>query len=312
MKKILLISTLLLTSLILSAQGDLKYNVTISKVAPYLHLNGIGARINFYNNDISFVQSSNRLTFDGGTFDLSNNDLVDVDSARITKIGTSYLGSDTIIADTARLTRISATKIQSDTIIADTARVWGLSVHELRVTGGTSIFLDSTATVWDDLMFPVQNLKTVGTTAKPDYDVIGQTLDFPEDTTEAIGFVVQMPHSWKEGSTIYPHVHWLRAAADSVDWRFRYKWFNIGAALPGTWTEKILSHNTQTWTTGTIQELSRSVNGVGLSGAGKTISSILVVKFYRRSDNYTGDAKLLQIDIHYEQDALGSGHETYK
>jgi hypothetical protein len=166
--------------------------------------------------------------------------------------------------------------------------------------------------VWDDLTFPTHTLKTVGTTAKPDYDVVGQTLDFPEDTAESVGFVIQMPHNWKSGSTIYPHVHWLRAAADSVDWTFRYKWFNIGAALPGTWTQKKLSHNTQTYTSGTIHELSRVVDGVGLSGSGKTLSSTLVVKFYRRSDPYSGDAKLLQIDLHYEIDGLGSRTETAK
>ena len=182
----------------------------------------------------------------------------------------------------------------------------------ITLSGTEAITLSGTATVWDDLMFPSHSLKSVGTTAKPDYDVVGQTLDFPEDTTEAIGFAVQMPHDWLQGSTIYPHVHWLRESADSVDWTFRYKWFNIGATLPVAWTTKKLSHNTSTWTSGTIHEISRVVNAVGISGSGKTISSILIVKFYRKDDSYTGDAKLLQIDIHYERDGLGSRTESAK
>jgi hypothetical protein len=182
----------------------------------------------------------------------------------------------------------------------------------INITGNDGLVLSGAGTYWDDLMFPSHSLKSVGTAAKPDYDVVGQTLDFPEDTTEAIGFAVQMPHDWKEGSTIWPHVHWLRESADSVDWTFRYKWFNIGAALPATWTQKKLSHNTQTWTSGTIHEMSRVVDAVGISGSGKTISSMLVIKFYRNSDPYTGDAKLLELDIHYEKDGLGSRTESAK
>jgi len=294
MKKLFTIIAILLISVSAIAQKTQKSSLILEKTTTSLHLKGVGGYLNFNNADITIKNDlTDSLTITGADWvDFGNANLVNGDSVSVNSIRT--------------------VKFDADTIITDTLRAWSMSVHELRVTGGMAITLDSTATVWDDLMFPVQNLKTVGTTAKPDYDVVGQTLDFPEDTTEAVGFVVQMPHSWKEGSTIYPHVHWLRSAADSVDWRFRYKWFNIGAALPGTWTEKILSHNTQTWTTGTIQELSRSVNGVGLSGAGKGISSILVVKFYRRSDALTGDAKLLQIDIHYEMDAIGSRTETAK
>jgi hypothetical protein len=180
------------------------------------------------------------------------------------------------------------------------------------VTGNNGVTLSGVGTMWDDLQFPAYQLKSVGITDKPDYDVVKQELLFPEDTTEAVGFVVQMPHDWKEGSSIYPHIHYMQTAADSIDWTFKYKWVNIGGTEPGAWTVKKLSHNTQTYTSGTIHQVARVVNGFGVVATGKTISSILVVKFYRQSDAHVGDARFLQLDIHYERDAFGSKTEYIK
>lgn len=180
------------------------------------------------------------------------------------------------------------------------------------LTGNESLTMTGDATTWDDLMFPSHSLKKVGTANKPDEDLTKMELLFPEDTTESIGMVVQMPHDWKTGSTIYPHVHWMQAAADTVDWTFRYKWFNIGAAEVGPWSQMKLTHLSQTYSSGTIHQMSISPTHAGISGSGKTISSILIVKFYRDSDPYSGDARFLQLDIHYERDGLGSRTESAK
>lgn len=180
------------------------------------------------------------------------------------------------------------------------------------LTSNNTLTLSSTATTYDDLFFPSHQLKKVGTTGKPDDDNVSMELLFPEDTTESVGMVVQLPHDWKQGSTIYPHIHWAEESADSVHWIMRYKWYNIGAAKPGTWTTYTIYHKSQTYVSGTIHQISNAWGNPGISGSGKTMSSVLVIKLYRGADNYTGDARFIQFDIHYERDGFGSKTEYSK
>jgi hypothetical protein len=72
MKKLILIIIILLVTISIFGQGEvLKRDLTIQKAAPILFLNGTGAIIDFYNNDIRLTQSSNTLTMSGGTFAIS-------------------------------------------------------------------------------------------------------------------------------------------------------------------------------------------------------------------------------------------------
>jgi hypothetical protein len=78
MKKILLILFALAFTLFLNAQSTKVFNqsIEIRKVAPVLYLNGTGAIIDFYNNDLRFTQSSNLLTLSGGNMSLGSNSLL--------------------------------------------------------------------------------------------------------------------------------------------------------------------------------------------------------------------------------------------
>lgn len=184
----------------------------------------------------------------------------------------------------------------------------------------TSIWRDGTirgygnATVFNDLTFDATRLKSLGAVDKPDLDRTNIGLLFDaNDTTEIAGIVVQMPHSWLIGSRIYPHIHWYQAGdSDSVRWAVVYKWYNIGQVEPSVWTKIRISHPNQTYSSG-IQQLSTTPNNIGISGTGKTLSSIIIVKIYRETgDSYSGDARLIQFDIHYEVDGSGSRNEYIK
>ena len=174
----------------------------------------------------------------------------------------------------------------------------------LTISGNDALTLTGDATVWDDLVFPAFQLKTVGQTDKPDFIVANLALSFPEDTTEMVGTLAQMSHRWKPGTRIYPHVHWIQGADQNVDWRISYKWWNIGDPDPVTYTQVLLDSAVIDYTTGTIQQLNTNVTGI--SGAGKTLSSMIQIKLYRKSDNYTGEVQLLQFDIHFQIDKIGS------
>jgi hypothetical protein len=93
-----------------------------------------------------------------------------------------------------------------------------------------------------------------------------------------------------------------------------YKWFNIGDAVPGSWTT-INTTDAQgtpyvkTYTSGNMHQIS---SWPGITGTGKTISSILLIKVYRYDPTVNTSSSIpgFQFDIHYEKDAVGS-HEAY-
>jgi hypothetical protein len=69
MKKILLFILLVAFTIELFSQSTNK-DIIINKTAPMLQLNGTGAVIDFYNNDLRFTQSSDLLTLTGGNLKL--------------------------------------------------------------------------------------------------------------------------------------------------------------------------------------------------------------------------------------------------
>lgn len=173
--------------------------------------------------------------------------------------------------------------------------------------------LNGDATVYDDLRFPATQLRVNPATSLPNFDYTEIGFLFDDGSTETLYIIAQMPHSWKEESTIYPHVHWMPTSTNtgSVLWRMEYKWVSIGDTTPGSFTSI---------------DILDAADGIALkhqiapfpaiSGVGKGLSSILSIKLSRvggdASDTYTADALLKEFDIHYEIDTLGSREEYVK
>jgi hypothetical protein len=134
-------------------------------------------------------------------------------------------------------------------------------------------------------------------------------------TIEAMSFTVQLPHSWKEGTTIYPHLHWTPkdATTGNVEWNFEYTWANydpttlqfFGAHTTSTIIATVAANSTNSHM---ITALTAS--NAGISGTGKKISSILICKIWRNSNNtndtYQADAGGLFVDFHVQIDGWGS------
>lgn len=189
------------------------------------------------------------------------------------------------------------------------------------------IRLAGAATAWDDLMIPGTSVKTTGTSPP---SLAGgfagdNTLDLyvfdGVNTLEQVFFTIQMPHNWKQGSTIYPHVHFSPTSTNTGDtaervvrFGFEYTWANIGGTFGATNTLNLDSDpfvpNTSQW----AHLLCK--NATGIDGAGMTLSSMLVCRLFRNpddaADTYPQDVAFLQFDMHYEIDSLGSETEFAK
>lgn len=169
---------------------------------------------------------------------------------------------------------------------------------------------DLTLPRWDDLVFGlVQSVRDE--TLKPDYDFTNIGLLFPRNNVNEIAYLTfQMPHAWKQGTTIFPHIHVIQSANQQAVFNIDYKWYNLGDTVPALWTTYTMNQYAFVYASGSSSQIIK--NPVGISGVGKTISSILKIKLYRNDNVYVGDMLADQFDIHIEKDGFGSQSELSK
>jgi len=154
----------------------------------------------------------------------------------------------------------------------------------------------------DDLRFPATLIRQ-GVTTKPDFDTTDMVLLFPiNDTTEIAYINAQMPHAWAEGTTIEPHVHYIQEQDQQPVFKIDYRWYNIGDAVPASWTTFTMDTNVIPYVSGDLHQI---VQNGGIDGTGFTASSVLQMKLYRDDNVYTGDCKVIEFDIHYKVGRFG-------
>ena len=187
-----------------------------------------------------------------------------------------------------------------------------INVAQIITTGETPLTMEDT--VWDDIRAPFTQTKR-GALDKPDFDYTNIGLLFPQnDDAEIVYIIFQIPHNYKLGTNIYPHIHWQQMNANNVVWKMEYKWFNPGGLVPGGFTAATATTRRYTWAAGNLHQYD---GWTAISGAGITeISSMFLVKVFR-DDNVdagagSGDALAFEYDIHYEIDTLGSKREFIK
>jgi hypothetical protein len=163
------------------------------------------------------------------------------------------------------------------------------------------------ATVWDDVRISIMLRGSGGTS--PVFTQIQGNLyayKFSGTALNEIFFEVQMPHAWNEGTTIYPHVHWVSngTATSAVTWGLDYEWANLYDTFSGTTSNISASTPAIGNKTHNITDLSAS----GITESDKRISSMIMCRLYREgnTDANNDDCFLLAFDIHYEVNTLGS------
>ncbi|WP_338357484.1 hypothetical protein [Yeosuana marina] len=258
------------------------------------------------------------------------------------------------ISDADGNTKVEVEKNENEDVIrlstAGTERMTIDNAGNTKIGDGTnntyieadgSLSYQGAATRWDDLRVSVNTVKIgsswwAGTIESAAWGTFlgGTELIWFYDGTDAdaVYFTVQMPHGWKEESNIYPHVHWTNKSAPGtarVTWALEYTWSNVGAGFSFMTPTTITGTTVATDPTGRSIAVNEhvitplkidSVGGTltsGIDASGKTISSMLICKLYRKgstgtADNYTGAAGLIEIDFHYQIDSDGSREQYTK
>lgn len=225
--------------------------------------------------------------------------------------GVSYaVGDDIDMIDGELLTQLH---VEARDYIVPTATV--IDQHgSVRMQGST--------TTWDDLRISGASTR-VGVTAPTLVQFLAagglRVLRFDDAQHDEVHFEVQMPHDWKEGSKIYPHVHWcpITAEAGNVVWQLDYSWASHGGTFPAVTT--LTSDATAAGGTAWVHKMTALKDGSGnryIDGTGHTISSMLVCRLHRDAgqgnDTLSEGVAFLEFDIHYERDSLGSATELKK
>ena len=198
----------------------------------------------------------------------------------------------------------------------DTIKGTLVKIEEVKISKGkglvdispdSAIRLHGTSTVWDDLFFPM----SVGKTAVSGYPPFVADSGYYQFTVDSTGtnrcimyFTVQLPHSWKEGDTLHPHVHYKHTSTSGTPtFVVKYRWANITGVF-GAYSWVRLSS-----TTGTTVNTHQLVEGGDLVGTGKTFSSIIQIQLYLQSSTVDNKCDVYQFDIHFAKGRLGTNKE---
>lgn len=159
--------------------------------------------------------------------------------------------------------------------------------------------------MFDDMDAPASAVAPIPAFA-PDRDDDG-TLLFDHNTTQQGAVVRQIPHSWKEGTIIYPHVHWSKTtdAAGDVAWEYRYRIINVNQIVP-SWSSWI-PVATRSFAVASEQRLIID-EFPPLTMTTVTLSAMLSIQIQRNTanDDYGDDARFWEWDAHIEKNKHGS------
>lgn len=164
---------------------------------------------------------------------------------------------------------------------------------------------------WDDIIVPGTSVRTTGTTPPDIEQFNGSTIYLPAfagggPSTEQAFFSCELPHDWKEGSVIRPHIHWSpsTAGAGNVKWYLDLQMSPArGEDFSATFTRSAVD---VTRTKAGTHEIIETTELVDMPLA--KIGAMLIGRIYRvpTDDTYADDAFLLSIGFHYQMDTHGS------
>lgn len=133
------------------------------------------------------------------------------------------------------------------------------------------------------------------------------TYAFDKAAEEEVLFAVQIPHSYEPGTELRPHVHWSPGASEHTGtcrWALEYTIASYGKAFPVTKT--IIMDDAG----GGVAYAHQIADGADIPGTDIKESAMLICRLYRdatnAADTFDADAFLLEFDLHFKQNKLGT------
>jgi hypothetical protein len=176
---------------------------------------------------------------------------------------------------------------------------------------GYSEFLVTRFPGWDDMRSPATAVNPPGGASDPSRDQTTGLLDFASNQDNVVMILQQIPHAWKEGSELSPHLHWCKttSASGTVAWKLEVKHWPIGGVLDGSWTDLGTYTTTATGTPDNNTANEHLITGFDeIDMEGYKISHCLLYRLTRdvSEDTYGASARVIEFDTHYQTESFGS------
>lgn len=169
------------------------------------------------------------------------------------------------------------------------------------------------AGLWEDLRFPAVGINPPGGDDAPSRNTTDGLLAFSKSANNIIAIQAQMPHMWKSGTNIAPHIHIVGVNAPGetpkTRWQMSYKIMDVGDSLPASYTVSNVDANISALDDG--KAIHQIISFPEIAMTGHQDSCMLVILVQRSAGDTTNDTyddviKLLEFDIHYLQNTMGS------
>jgi hypothetical protein len=179
---------------------------------------------------------------------------------------------------------------------------------------------------WDDLRFPLTGRNIDTTSGRIDYNYFNGGISFQNNArfpNEVVSMIAQMPHAWKEGSAIRPHIHWIQQATNIPNFLLGYRLLkkNTTNALVTDFTSHtfdVMQGQAYTYTSGNLEQIG-SFTEIDMTGYG--LSDIIHFVLFRDTENTSTEfagadpSSLVEIirefDIHYQTDLPGGSRQEF-
>lgn len=265
--------------------------------------NGIGKPVNLTgltSGDTLIYDAVNDIFVKGsaiGTGDM-NRALYDPDDDGIIEVAKALVGIDNAdITDSIATKHTHANKATIDTIDQNLS------------TTGVPSFAGVNYEYWNDIIITASLLGS-GASA-PSYVTLAgnlRALAFNgANTTEQLYGQVEIPHDYKEGTVLKPHIHWspTTTAAGNVKWQMEFLGANKGQ-IYGSVTTTVSAVGTAGGIVG--EHLIASFPDI--TGTDMDISRVTYFRIFRvptdAQDTYNDNAIVHSVGIHYQCDSPGS------
>lgn len=180
----------------------------------------------------------------------------------------------------------------------------------------TGIMRISTAPVWNDIRFDLVSAKGAGAKIPTYSTFIGGIKAWLFGRDEELQFQVEMPHDWFQGSTVFPHLHYV-PKDDQIQGVLRigleYTLAGTGDTYSGTTT---IARDLTISANSALDYLLEEFDTSGVSMTGKTMDTVWLCRVFRDTnvagDTYAGDVFFTFVDFHYLTDSRGSRQKLEK
>lgn len=184
------------------------------------------------------------------------------------------------------------------------------------ISGGFQRDLDGTLYLpsggWDDLTYPASGINPLGAASDPGVSATDGLLEFSASAVNIIAGVAHLPHRRQMGTFVVPHVHWhpADATAGNVVWLFEYKVSLIDENVPASYTTETVVAAAP----GAQRHILTSFSKVAVPDT--DLGTVILWRLSRLGNNagdtYANVARMIEFDLHFWQDSVGSGTEYSK